>query len=941
MLKAAFLSALFLTCSGAVFSQFIRSFDHANTVSTASYSVATTESDANLALFSVTLANTDTLLVVGRVMDQKGTLLEYHTLTIPTSNQLLDYVSLKLVTKVNNEYVLVYTTFSSSDQKIGTIKLNASNANLIEHNQINSTFLPANQPFNLSGNEIITYQFTTAGLTRLSLPLSNLSTFSSEIVDNTLVPGSSNFSWYLSNKRNGQFFTFNGHETFYVNYQGLSTFRCYERLAANSYTLHNTSITINNTPSDIISLSNGNYALNISNRIYLLDGSLNQITSRSIGSNAFADLEEWNGKIHSLAIGLPTPNNSYERTYDLALNPLDSCKLRISSITGYAKLLNQLSFFGSGGFKTNQCDYNGNDIMFSAKAYLSFNRPLLPIQIEEYVLPFETENVSILSGLGNETVSSFSSTFDKNAFQDTLACINQVKDFNIGYSNGQFFGAQRNAFNKYFQTDLPGPYTPAANYSAIIEAKYNRPYYVTKQMIMDHIDSLQSGSTTYEITRSIKEWPGNGNTAIGQAAILAPFVDINSNNIYEPELGDYPIIYGDECVFSITHEAENAPLSSQMEFHSYVYRIKCDTSTTYKDVIFKKMRVFARGKDIDSLKTFTFNDTDLGNYLDDFVGTNVELGLMYTYNGDLIDEAIGGKSGFGNKQYSVGLLSLKGPKLVNNATDDTDGQPISSGIPVNAFGLNDGIVDNETFTLEGSTIQTGTSASLENFSSTMELDFHSQTMWSEGSPRYFSTTTILSDYAYPATSDPLLYGTNGVDPNFQSSEFEPDGQGSNSNPPGDRRFIAYNGKNASTLSINDYLEKEYALVVAFSTDTVQTLWDSPNLLFAKAQSIKDAYNVNNGPCGAVFNPIEEDLKLTEPGLIQAVLYPNPTTGLFTIQGLPTNAQITVVDANGRIVANTKTSTDKWTANSNDWDGSLFFVKIQTPQQATTLKLVKL
>jgi len=43
-------------------------------------------------------------------------------------------------------------------------------------------------------------------------------------------------------------------------------------------------------------------------------------------------------------------------------------------------------------------------------------------------------------------------------------------------------------------------------------------------------------------TDDILNWPGNGDQSAGEPKILAPFFDANANGIYDPSLGDYPIL---------------------------------------------------------------------------------------------------------------------------------------------------------------------------------------------------------------------------------------------------------------------------------------------------------------------------------------------------------------------------------------------------------------
>ena len=82
--------------------------------------------------------------------------------------------------------------------------------------------------------------------------------------------------------------------------------------------------------------------------------------------------------------------------------------------------------------------------------------------------------------------------------------------------------------------------------------RYNHVYTVTSAEIQTH--QINWNHPNYIMPLDIQFWPGNGNTSNGEAAILAPFVDYNGNNLYEPHLGDHPYIRGDKCTYFILND---------------------------------------------------------------------------------------------------------------------------------------------------------------------------------------------------------------------------------------------------------------------------------------------------------------------------------------------------------------------------------------------------
>ena len=99
-----------------------------------------------------------------------------------------------------------------------------------------------------------------------------------------------------------------------------------------------------------------------------------------------------------------------------------------------------------------------------------------------------------------------------------------------------------------------GPYSATDSYlSADYLTKYkNNQWRCTKEEVIFHIDNHTHPN--YTIPDNIANWPGNGDTTLGVAFQLAPFVDINDNGVYEPELGEYPCFKGDEAIYTILND---------------------------------------------------------------------------------------------------------------------------------------------------------------------------------------------------------------------------------------------------------------------------------------------------------------------------------------------------------------------------------------------------
>ncbi len=160
--------------------------------------------------------------------------------------------------------------------------------------------------------------------------------------------------------------------------------------------------------------------------------------------------------------------------------------------------------------------------------------------------------------------------------------------------------------------------------------------------------------TTTNTPPMILTWPGKGNTyAQGNASVplnvttdMAPFVDLNSNGIYEPLLGEYPAIKGDQALWWVF--SDNGPAHTQskgkplgVEVHAMAYGIS--RGTLMDDVVyFDYMVVNKSANDYHDFRLALFDDADLGWYFDDFIGFDSVHRMGIDYNGTNDDGAGGG-----------------------------------------------------------------------------------------------------------------------------------------------------------------------------------------------------------------------------------------------------------------------------------------------------------
>ena len=214
-------------------------------------------------------------------------------------------------------------------------------------------------------------------------------------------------------------------------------------------------------------------------------------------------------------------------------------------------------------------------------------------------------------------------------------------------SGKDFFSGPISATNMYATPEYQTAYS-------------NAIWTVKKSDIIYHLNNYQQEN--YIPINSIATWPGNGITSLGVSQQLAPYIDVDNDNIYNPINGDYPCIKGDMTSYIIMNDMEHVHSESggnplNIEIHVMAYQF---SASNYIDTTtFINVRVINKGiETLQNFKTAFFFDTDLGNYTDDYVGCDSSKNLIYTYNGDSIDNANLYSIGYGENLPALGIVSL-------------------------------------------------------------------------------------------------------------------------------------------------------------------------------------------------------------------------------------------------------------------------------------------
>lgn len=435
----------------------------------------------------------------------------------------------------------------------------------------------------------------------------------------------------------------------------------------------------------------------------------------------------------------------------------------------------------------------------------------------------------------------------------------------------------------------PGPLdTINASCDTNTFVNYDKIWKISYNDINDFRTNFLNGNianNTYTPTIDIITWPAHGNGKYSRN--LAPFVDMNGNGIYDPLTGgDYPRIKGEQTLYFIfndnftTHtEAKGLPMG--VEVHCMAYAYGCPNFINGKNELayttFYNYRIINRSHlNYHNVKIALFDDVDLGNYQDDYMGCHVSSNLGFSYNADGLDENVTSLIGYGNYPPATGKTFLKGPLAPANDGLDNDNDGITDELNEESL-LDEFIYYNPLLNSNPSPTQPPSGP--YEFFNYMNARWRDSTFYTCGGNGYGGITPTR--FLYPWT----FY--NGMPCSIWSD---------NVNPKGDRRHIMSTG--AFNLNSKSEVEFEFAKLWSVDSTTANDNIGAVTKLISDAQKVITFYK--SGVQSTCLPNMAIGINENQLNKIEVEIYPNPVQDKLHVKlGRDEKTEMSIRDVMGK------------------------------------------
>ena len=288
-----------------------------------------------------------------------------------------------------------------------------------------------------------------------------------------------------------------------------------------------------------------------------------------------------------------------------------------------------------------------------------------------------------------------------------------------------------------------------------------------------------------------------------------PAVEVTSRDqVIDLGAGQLPDIEGDQGVWWVMNDVGGphlTTLSPPIGLEVQVLAFAFARADALGDATFYKYKFIYRGSQpLENTFLTIWSDPDLGNYLDDYIGSDPPLGLGFVYNADNDDET---GAGYGTPPPALGYDFFLGPLVNANGLDDDGDGDIDEDderLDMTRFGYYNNTADPRT----------GNPETDQDYYNYMRGLWRDGTPWTEGGDGT-STTGSPVNFIYPNSGT-----TDMPKPGYWSEPCSQPGCTAFI-PPDDRRFTMATGP--FTLNNGEVQEVVYGIVWAQGADNFSSL----------------------------------------------------------------------------------------------------------------------
>ena len=492
---------------------------------------------------------------------------------------------------------------------------------------------------------------------------------------------------------------------------------------------------------------------------------------------------------------------------------------------------------------------------------------------------------------------------------------------------------------------------PISNiYDSAYDAKWNNVWKIKKTDIDYHLANCFS--TGYIPSQTLINWPCNGDVSLGQAAITAPFFDWNNNGIYEPFQGDYPLIKGDEEVYIVYNDKRNPHTESGgaslgIEVRATAYAFDCSEDSALWNTIFFKYEIINNSQQTyHDTYVGLFVDLDLGFSNDDYIGSDVERGSFYCYNGR-DEDGSGQAHAYGEYPPAQSVTFLAGPYMDPDGLDNPKydiNQQQNCDESINGTNFENGIVDDERYGMNKFIYlnNSGQGAPYYSTDPDIAIDYYNylKGYWKDSTKMIYGGNAHIGvgaygpdcNFMFPGNSDTCNWGTGGQLPNGSTYWTEQVA----GNQPDDRRGIGSMGPftfkpgDIEVLDIAYVFGRDYTITGANAGITVMQ---------QRIDSIIKYFRNDTTPCGVSFSALSPKIKNKQ----ELNVYPNPASDFITIEFAEQieKSNYEIIDISGRKINSGFINNTKYNIDISKMERGIYFINILNKQNSFSKKFIKM